>query len=342
MPQNDVAADGPPSDHVGVTEPPPAEGRRLPWQAIPGHLRARVEHLLGARVQDAQTQPGGFSPGVAARLTLADGRRAFVKAVGDLNPDSPDIHRAEAGIASALPAGTPAARLLGSVDADGWVILVLEDVEGSMPTQPWRSDELARVLNAMTELAAALSPAPIEVPTAPARFRSIGHGWRALADARASGDELADVSLWARDRLTDLVALEANWPAAVTGTTLAHGDIRADNILLTPSRVVFVDWPWACLAKPWFDLIALLPSVALHGGPAPEQVLASHPLAAGANPDEVTATVAALAGMWTNLARQPDPPGIPTLRAFQRAHGAVALDWLAQRLRTSSAGLGLG
>jgi Phosphotransferase enzyme family len=315
-----------------VTQPPPAEGRRLPWQAIPGHLRDQVTDLLGARVLDARTQPGGFSPGVAARLTLTGGRRAFVKAVGDLNPDSPDIHRSEARITAALPDGTPAPKLLGFLDADGWVILLFEDVDGRMPAQPWRSDELGRVLDAMTDLATALSPAPIAAPSAVVRFRSLGHGWRDLADARAGGDALADISPWARDRLADLAALESRWPAAVAGDTLAHGDIRADNILLTPSRAVFVDWPWACLAKPWFDLIALLPSVALNGGPRPEQVLASHPLAGAADPDDLTTAVAALAGMWIYLARQPDPPGIPTLRAFQRSHGVVALDWLARRL----------
>ncbi|MGH3304063.1 MAG: aminoglycoside phosphotransferase family protein [Streptosporangiaceae bacterium] len=325
-----------------MTQPPPAEGRRLPWQAIPGHLRDRVEDLLGARVLAAQTQPGGFSPGVAARLTLTGGGRAFVKAVGDLNPDSPGIHRSEARIAAALPEGTPAPRLLGSVDTDGWVILLLEDIEGRMPAQPWRSDELVRVLDAMTGLAAALSPAPIEAPSAAVRFHSLGHGWRNLANARAEGDKLADVSPWARDRVYDLAALESHWAGDVAGTTLAHGDVRADNILLTPSRVVFVDWPWACLAKPWFDLVALLPSVTLQGGQAPEEVLAAHPLADGADPDDVTTAVAALAGMWIYLGRRPDPPGIPTLRAFQRAHSAVALDWLAQRVRTCSAGLGLG
>lgn len=315
-----------------MTQPPPAEGRRLPWEAIPGHLREQVEDMLGARVLAVQTQPGGFSPGVAARLALTGGRRAFIKAVGDLNPDSPDIHRSEARITGALPAGTPAPKLLGSVDADGWVILLFEDVDGRMPAQPWRSDELGRVLDAVTDLATALSPAPIEAPSAAVRFHTLGHGWRDLATERALGDELADISPWARTRLADLAAIESRWPAVVTGTTLAHGDVRADNILLTPSRVVFVDWPWASLAKPWFDLIALLPSVALHGGPPPEQVLATHPLAEGADRDDVTTAVAALAGMWAYLARQPDPPGIPTLRAFQRSHGAVALDWLAQRL----------
>lgn len=325
-----------------MTHPPPAEGRRLPWNAIPGQLRRRVAELLGSGVVGAQTQPGGFSPGVAARLTLADGRRAFVKAVDELNPESPDIHRSEARIAAALAENTPAPRLLGSVDADGWVILLFEDIDGWMPAQPWRSDELRRVLDAMTDLAAALSPAPIDAPPAATRFHGLGHGWRDLAVARAGGDTLMDVSPWARERLSALVELESRWGVAVTGSTLAHADIRADNVLLTAHRVVFVDWPWACLAQPWFDLVAFLPSVAMQGGPSPEHVLAAHPVARGADPGDVTTVVAALAGIWIYLARQPDPPGLPTLRAFQRAQGDVALDWLAQRLRTRSAGLGLG
>ena len=327
-----------------MTQPPPAEGSRLPWQAIPAHLRARVESLLGGSVQSAHTQPGGFSPGVAARLTLRTGRRAFVKAVGDLNPDSPDLHRAEARIAAALPAQTPAPRFLGCVDADGWVILAYEDVDGRQPAQPWRRQELTRVLDAIADLAAALTPAPIEAPPAATRYRHVGRGWQDLAAAAASGtDDLVGLAPWARNRLEDLATLErGRWEAAVSGTTLAHGDVRADNILLTRGGVLFVDWPWACLAPRWFDLVAMLPSVAMQGGPPPEQVLAVHRVARGADPDDVTTAVAALAGVWTFLGRRPDPPGLPTLRAFQRAQAVVALDWLAQRLAFASSRLGLG
>ena len=69
---------------------PPAEGTRLPWEALPGEVRDAIERELGSRVVRAVTQPGGFSPGVAARLELEDGGRVFVKAVGpEPNPDSP-------------------------------------------------------------------------------------------------------------------------------------------------------------------------------------------------------------------------------------------------------------
>src|SRR6266487_958034 len=71
-------------------EPPPAQGVRTEWQAVPEHIRKRFEAWAGSPVIAAITQPSGFSPGVAARLQLADGRSLFVKAIGsEPNPDSP-------------------------------------------------------------------------------------------------------------------------------------------------------------------------------------------------------------------------------------------------------------
>ena len=43
--------------------------------------------------------------------------------------------------------------------------------------------------------------------------------------------------------------------------------------------------------------------------------------------------VAALAGFFVRQSLDPDPPGLPTVRAFQRAQAEVALDWL-ERLAT--------
>jgi aminoglycoside phosphotransferase (APT) family kinase protein len=313
-------------------QPPAAEGKRLPWEAIPAPLRAEIERQLGGRVVAAVTQPGGFSPGVAARLTLDNGGRAFVKAVGDLNPDSPGIHRAEAAITAALPASTPAAHLLGFLDSDSWVTLMLEDVDGRMPAQPWTPAELSEVLDAMAALADALTPAPVQAPPAATRFVELGRGWQLLHEAVQSGDDdLAGADPRVRGSLEALAALEKGYPAAVDGTTLAHGDVRADNILLTSDGVVFVDWPWACLAPPWFDLVAMLPSVAMQGGPPPETVVAAHPLTRGADQAAITTVVCALAGFMTYAGRKPDPPGLPTVRAFQRAQAGIALDWLQAR-----------
>jgi aminoglycoside phosphotransferase (APT) family kinase protein len=310
---------------------PPATGERLDWPDAPAWLRAEVEGRLGGRVVEATTQPAGFSPGVAARLRLDDGRRAFVKAVGpEPNPDSPGVHRAEARTMAALPGSAPAPRLLWSLDRRGWVALGFEDVDGAHPVMPWRPGELRRVLDMVAGMAAALTPAPPGFPAVGDRLADSFAGWRRLA-AHAAGDDLADLDPWAARHLDRLADLEAGWPAAAAGPTLLHCDLRADNLLLTPSRVVAVDWPHACVGAAWVDLLLLLPSVAMQGGPDPEPVFAAHPVAAGADPEAVTTTLVAWAGFLVAGARLPPPPGLPTLRAFQAGQGVAALDWLRRR-----------
>ena len=123
--------------------PPPAEGQRLDWSAIPAGVRAAVERDLGSPVVEAISQRTGFSPGVAARLRLADGRRVFAKAISaEPNPDSPAFHRREARIVAALPPAAPVPPLRYLVDEDGWVVLVFAEIAGVHRAQPWRADEL--------------------------------------------------------------------------------------------------------------------------------------------------------------------------------------------------------
>jgi hypothetical protein len=80
------------------------------------------------------------------------------------------------------------------------------------------------------------------------------------------------------------------------------------------------------------DLLAFLPSVAMQGGPKPWEVFDEHPVARGAARENVDAVVAALAGFFVQRCTLPPPPGLPTLREFQRAQGVEALAWLRLRL----------
>jgi aminoglycoside phosphotransferase (APT) family kinase protein len=313
-----------------VTVFPPAQGARIPWESLPASVREVIEGGLGARVVEAVTQPGGFSPGVAARLRLENGSRAFVKAVGSSpNPHSPGLHRREAKIAAALPPETPAPRLLFSHDDGDWVTLVFEDIPGREPSLPWRDDELRRVLAALADLSAALTPAPLEAEPFSDRFREMLQGWGLLVDAGAQ-----DLDPWAQARLLELSALEADWGEAAAGETLVHSDVRADNVLLTADRVVFVDWPHASLGAPWLELLCFLPSVAMQGGPKPWEIFDVHPVSRGSPPEHVNAVLAALAGFFVYGAVQTPPPGLPTLREFQRAQGVEALAWLRRRLES--------
>ena len=329
---------------------------------MPERVRAEVDRWLGSRVVSAVTQPTGFSPGVAARLTTGDGRRVFAKAVGpEPNADAPAFHRREIGIAASLPDAAPVTapavvlrrgtRTVPSFPRRresrggqrpprrrrrGWVLLLFEDVDGRHPTQPWRLDQLDRVIAAMEDLAGTLTPSPLPasvVGTAGERFLG-RRSWRRLRDDHPS--RLDSVDKWTRRHLDTLVAIEDSVADALAGDTLLNYDVRADNILLTRERTWFVDWPHACVGPPWLDVVAFAPSVTMQGGPPPEKVVSRHSAYRAADPDAVTAAVAELAGFFTHQAAQPPPPGLPTLRAFQDAQGAIAREWTA---RTHGPGL---
>jgi len=64
-------------------------------------------------------------------------------------------------------------------------------------------------------------------------------------------------------------------------------------------------------------MLTMLPSVLAAGGQPSEEILAAHSTARGANPADVTVTLAALAGFFVRMSRLAPPPGLPTLRTFQ-------------------------
>ncbi len=317
-------------DDLAIT---PATGQRLHWHQLPDAIRRALETRLGSTVIESATQPGGFSPGVAARLRLADGRRVFVKAVShQANPHSPAVHRREARIAAALPGSVPTPRFLWSYDDGDWVAIGFEDIDGLTPVTPWNPDELRRVLDAVTRLVESVTPSPIAVETIAERLHDLFQGWRTLhAAAHTGGDELVGVPDWARCNIERLAALESEWSEASAGETLLHFDLRADNILLTADRVLVVDWPHASLGAGWMELLQILPSIAMQGGPQPWEIFDSHPLGRHAPERAVTAVLAAVAGYFVRPSRMPAPPGLPTLRAFQRDQGIPAVEWLMRR-----------
>ena len=315
-------------------QPPPAEGVRLEWAAVPKRVRSALEQWAGSAVVSAISQRSGFSPGVAARLKLADGRRLFVKAIGpEPNPDTPAMHRREARIVAALPENVAVPRLRWFLDED-WVVLVFDDIHGHHPAQPWRLAELDRVLNGLAELADQVTPSPLPigtVGTAPDAVARLLCGWQRLRDTDKQSPDREKLDAWSRRHLDELADLEALAPQAVAGETLLHFDVRADNLLLAADTVWFFDWPHARIGAAWLDVVGFAPSVTMQGGPPPGEVLARSLAARTADPDAVTAAIATVAGYFTRGALQPPPPGLPTVRAFQAAQGVVAREWLAAR-----------
>jgi len=310
---------------------PPAAGVRTAWADVPSPVRSAIEEACGSAVVEARTQPGGFSPGVAARVRCANQARYFVKAAsGEINRDTQRLHRQEAAVLSALDPviaarRLPIPRLRATVDRDPWIALVLEDVDGRHPAQPWSSGDIGRVVAALDRLAETLTPAPIRVPAVGDLYASAFTGWRALA--RSSRPDGLD--RWSLARLGELAALEATWAAHTAGDTLLHTDVRADNLLLTSDGVVLVDWPSACRGAAFAELVFFAPSVAMQGGPEPADLLALSAAGRGVDAQALAATVCAVAGYLTYRSLQPAPAGLPTVRAFQAGLGQIARRWLA-------------
>lgn len=313
---------------------PPAEGARVEWAQVPAPVRAAIERACGGRVVEAVTAPGGFSPGLAARVRCTGGRRWFVKAASaEVNPDAPRFHRQEARVLGELDPlirrqQLPVPRLRATVTHGPWFALIIEDIDGQQPALPWLDEHVDLALGALSRLAQALTPAPIAAPAIDQYFREDFTGWRTLA-ATPDDDRLDP---WSRAKLTDLAALESTWAAHAAGMTLLHADIRADNLLVTGEGVVVVDWPHACLGAAFVEVVLFAPSVAMQGGPQPADLLARSPTAHSVSRDALTATVCAVAGYFTERALSPPPPGLPTVREFQHAQGEIARRWLAQLL----------
>nr|BFE60593.1 hypothetical protein GCM10020063_051190 [Dactylosporangium thailandense] len=184
------------------------------WSALPEPVRGGVRERLGSPVADAVDLAGGHSEGAAARLRLADGRDVFVKAAAD--PAVRDFHRREAVVAAALPASVPSPKLLFAFDDGPWAVLGFEFVAASLPGPA----DLPRVLDTVTAMAGALTPAPIRPPTRP--------------------------------RLAGLESLD------LAGDTLLHGDLYLFNALVSPERVFIVDWAHAWVGPAYCDALMLM------------------------------------------------------------------------------------
>lgn len=310
---------------------------KLAWSRVPLGVRAAIESHLGSPVVTAASQAGGFSAGLAARVGCADGTRAFVKAVGrEINADTPALHRAEAAVAAALPERVPTPRLRFAHDDGDWVALVFDESPGRTPASPWGRQDAARVVQAVLDLNAHLTPCPLPLA---GDARTLLHddltSWSRIAESPPP-----DLDPWERRHLGRLATLsdavlDPDGPLA--GDTLLHLDLRADNVLLEPGgQVVFVDWPWAARGAAWLDPVLFALDPLVHGGHDPERLLAragwrEPAWRAGTGPDPVAAVLLGLAGMWAEAYRRPAPPGMPTVRPFQRRFHDAALAWGRRR-----------
>ncbi|MBG6093060.1 phosphotransferase [Actinomadura viridis] len=299
----------------------------MEWPALPPGIRLAIEERLGSPVVGSETCHGGFSPGMAALVTCADGAGYFVKAVNaDLNPVSPGMYREEAAYSAAMPDGIPAPRLRHVHDDGEWIALVFDAVIGSSPEVPWKAADVRRLMRT-TEL---LTAAPVSgdlaaIPSVRERLESSFHAYHRLAETPHR------LSAWERRNIERLTKAADDALECVAGEFLVHLDLRADNIVVAHDGAAYiVDWAWASAGAPWLDKVSLLVNVATYGGD-PEPYVAGDRLLASVPPEHIDAFLIGLSGMWTEAASEPPPPGLPTLRDFQRLEGNATLAWVRAR-----------
>lgn len=301
---------------------------RPSWAELPASLRDSITSHLGSDVVTADVQGGGFTPGVAARLRLADDDRVFIKAIPDDHVLS-GKYRTEAATAAALPATalTPHLRWHGA--SAGWTVLIFDDLDGRHPDLSPESTDVSAVVAAVSGMAGPLTPSPVPdlLPASTVRG-SFLHGWRELTTCPPP-----DLGGWEQRHLHDLAELETLWAQHADGPTLVHGDIRPDNMLISDGAVFVVDWAQPSRGAAWQDVTDLVPHLVMAGhSPAmAEKALVGVPAWDLTSAEVITSYAAAFAGYWTRMSRQPAPPGVPNLRAYQRRAASAAITWAMYR-----------
>lgn len=240
-----------------------------------------------------------------------------------------NLYRMEAAAVPHLPPGLPAPRLLGIYDDGEWLALVFEDVEGREPSVPWRSNDLASVAEALHELSIALQPSPWR--DAPS-FAEINSDLLAVSMEEAAAPA-PDLDPWLRRYLGRMASQDIDMAALVRGDALLHGDIRSDNILLTPDgRAILVDWAWTCNGAPWLDLACFAIAVNAEGGSDAEALIRHHPLTRDVPPSSIDALLLAVGLNFRRASRSSEPELVPGARAWQRGFADATLGWLRRRV----------
>lgn len=309
------------------------------WGSLDPGVRARVERALGAGVARARSCGDGFSPGMASRLLLDDGRRVFLKGIDAAHPWAPQ-YADEIAVTTALPDGIgPDVRWSAAPEeSGGWWWLCLEDVPGTHPVLAPGTPGTERAVAAVDRALSRLTPSPA------GGTRPVAHvvgpwltGWSALRTAPPAG-----LDPWAGRHLDRLAAIERDWWPASHGDTLLHWDLHTANMLHRPAagsvgrgsaagEVVLIDWSYRLHGAAWIDAAVLVPQLILGGHTPAQAEQATARLPRPADPGALTAFAAGLAGLWTASARQPPPATAPSLRRHQARTAGATLTWLRHR-----------
>lgn len=317
-----------------VARGPRAVGRRAEYATVPRQVREWVDAELGSPVVQSVAQVGGMSPGPASRLVLADGRRAFIKAVSpEPNARTPELFRHEIAVQRSLPRVDYRPGLIAAYDDGEWVALLLDDVEGHHPDLD-DADEANAVRLVVREQAQALSAAAHAIPVDTEHMAARVMRWHRMIVDAGTLDAARDAlpGWWHRDEsaLLERIAALAD---RIAISAWCHLDIRDDNLLIRPDgRAVILDWGMSCPGPSWLDELIL--DLHLVDSPMLDALVRERPPYADSD-DIERDTTDMLLGIGASLAVMAEAhpqPGLPWLTEFRRREATRVLAGARRRL----------
>jgi hypothetical protein len=307
---------------------------------VPQAVKDELAKLLRGRVVRADRAYGGYAPSATFRATTSNRRRLFLKGTYPLPADSHVIWTLEPEehvYQECAPYMRPwAPRYHGSVRAEGWHFIVLEDV-GPDTMPPWT---LAKTV------ASARSYAGFHRATygktLPGWLRRRDHHefatfWDKLASdgldrtASLAGRRTREAEEWLAVALPVLREQSAFLPKLRAPFVLMHGDTRSDNIRLQGTRLRLFDWNFAAVGPHEFEVAAFAQAIEMEGGPSPERFVAEYERVLPLRSVALDASIAGIAGYFADRAWRSAQVGLPRIRQVQRRQLKATLAWAARR-----------
>jgi thiamine kinase-like enzyme len=287
----------------------------MPEVMLRRELVSRIERLVGRRVESYRRIERGYTPSL--RLLCKTSADSFFVKVGTTPSTSWNINR-EIRVYNHLRADFMP-QLLAWEEHEAEPILIIEDLSMHQWPPPWNE----RLISATLAQINALHNTSAEIETFDEIHEELGANWLTVAENPGPflSLKMADAA-WLESSLPILISYEEKCPTL--GESLTHWDLRSDNICVTESGALFVDWNGACLSNPRLDLGFWLPSLAYEGGPLPEKILPDAP--------EVAAWVS---GYFASRAGLPKISDAPRVRLVQQQQLATALPWAVRALDLS-------
>ncbi|THV35689.1 phosphotransferase [Glycomyces buryatensis] len=232
---------------------------RCDWTDLPEAVRREVGRRCGPIGQVSPVAAGMNN--AAAGVLDTDGGAVFYKGIRAGDPRV-WMYRNEA---AAARAGVPGPGLRWVVEADEWVLLGWEYVEGRHASLVPGSPDLAHIAKALHDLAARSPLAGRDT------FASESRRWEQMRPwARLAVKPPEQLDQWVSANLDRFAGQEAAALDALAGDHLAHTDLHELNLLIDERQAKLIDWAWARRAAPWVDAEMLTLRLVAAGHPCEE------------------------------------------------------------------------